>query len=657
MTTHANFYMKTSLPFCGRMNVASEPLTDCKHAVALLRGLNLQREYGQFCDCVIQLHINPGRLFLAHKSVLAASSPVLASLLTSQGALLDLQSPCLSPETMEYLLDFIYTGKLPPKSQEDSVLSVAVDLQMQELQYALIFRRSTLSEFLNIQDKLDRKRPYPEEQHEEGNLMSPSFPHRSKRPLTSCSSCEAVPVIRHASACGKLSPMQESSTPNYDLDIASDQHGRESDSRQSVHLPSYRHKQIIDHNFQNMDKNDDNSFEPVSKRAKVVSHVLPPDVLCHQTETPKDFEDELLESGSDAFVKTSITVSPKTVCVSAQIRHARHKEEDLSPHAKASRGLILSDASRNDDHHGHLHLNNSHYEHIDDASHRFRPMENDPSKSHASLEFSDVSANIPVDSSDISEAHVEPGQRNVLCHLQSEDDQPYAVHVAISREKYHQGVDMQTCRSSDSKPLFDLDRCNAQDPGVSNHSITADSHVVLESARDDRSSTSETSSIDQEEDYDLFGPQISSMHTYLGQVRYHCISREPRSSDSDEDGLYGTPADTASRKLPADTASSTVSGIPLSEASAGEPSTGTLDLGKAQPNPGLNLVAQPYQCTMCDRAFSQRGSLNRHMRSHLGVRPYSCPQCPMTFSRQYRVTEHMRVHQRGCEDLQRAGPT
>uniref|UniRef100_A0A3B5AR67 C2H2-type domain-containing protein n=1 Tax=Stegastes partitus TaxID=144197 RepID=A0A3B5AR67_9TELE len=54
----------------------------------------------------------------------------------------------------------------------------------------------------------------------------------------------------------------------------------------------------------------------------------------------------------------------------------------------------------------------------------------------------------------------------------------------------------------------------------------------------------------------------------------------------------------------------------------------------------------PFQCSLCDRSFSQRGSLNRHVRSHLGVRPFPCPHCPMTFSRQYRVTEHMRVHQR-----------
>lgn len=54
----------------------------------------------------------------------------------------------------------------------------------------------------------------------------------------------------------------------------------------------------------------------------------------------------------------------------------------------------------------------------------------------------------------------------------------------------------------------------------------------------------------------------------------------------------------------------------------------------------------PFQCSMCHRSFSQRGSLNRHMRSHLGIRPFPCPRCPMTFSRQYRVSEHMRVHQR-----------
>uniref|UniRef100_A0A3Q1EK05 C2H2-type domain-containing protein n=1 Tax=Acanthochromis polyacanthus TaxID=80966 RepID=A0A3Q1EK05_9TELE len=46
---------------------------------------------------------------------------------------------------------------------------------------------------------------------------------------------------------------------------------------------------------------------------------------------------------------------------------------------------------------------------------------------------------------------------------------------------------------------------------------------------------------------------------------------------------------------------------------------------------------QPFQCSLCDRSFSQRGSLNRHVRSHLGVRPFPCPHCPMTFSRLFLI--------------------
>lgn len=65
-----------------------------------------------------------------------------------------------------------------------------------------------------------------------------------------------------------------------------------------------------------------------------------------------------------------------------------------------------------------------------------------------------------------------------------------------------------------------------------------------------------------------------------------------------------------------------------------------------KPASALSPAHHLFQCSLCDRSFSQRGSLNRHVRSHLGVRPFSCPFCPMTFSRQYRVTEHMRVHQR-----------
>lgn len=467
--------------------------------------------------------------------------------------------------------------------------------------------------------------------------MSPSYPHRPEEPLPSCLSCEAVPVIQHASACRKLSPMQQSSTTCFDVNVVSDLHRRESNSSQIMHFPSGCN--LDDYKFQRIDKNDDNLYEPVCKKVKVASQMRPSDGA-HHNESPKDFDDELLESRSGASVNTSIAVSPQTVFVSAQIRPARKKEEDL----------------RNNGSQSHQHLNKA-YEHSDDASDRYRLAENEHSVPCASLDFSEASASIPVDSSHcISGRHVEPGQDNVLCSMESEADKPYAVHLAVSREKYTQFVDIKTSRSSsDFKSWFDLDRCNAQGPIVSNYNITADTPTVHESGRDDRSSISESSSIEQEDDFDLFSPQIPGVHTYQGQVRYHCLSEEPQqvtgSSDSDEEGLYAAPLDGAG------STHGSGAGTALSKTSAHEPSVGTFDTGKAQTNSGLNLAAQPYQCTMCDRAFSQRGSLNRHMRSHLGVRPYSCPQCPMTFSRQYRVTEHMRVHQRGCEDLQRSGPT
>uniref|UniRef100_A0AAV2LP95 C2H2-type domain-containing protein n=1 Tax=Knipowitschia caucasica TaxID=637954 RepID=A0AAV2LP95_KNICA len=63
---------------------------------------------------------------------------------------------------------------------------------------------------------------------------------------------------------------------------------------------------------------------------------------------------------------------------------------------------------------------------------------------------------------------------------------------------------------------------------------------------------------------------------------------------------------------------------------------------------GQGQIFPVHKCSLCERSFSQRGSLNRHVKSHLGVRPFPCPQCPMSFSRQYRVTEHMRVHQRSA---------
>ncbi|XP_039649987.1 uncharacterized protein LOC120555386 isoform X3 [Perca fluviatilis] len=69
-------------------------------AASLLASLNLQRGRAQFCDCVVRQRQNLSQLHPAHRCVLAASSPVLASILSSSGALVELQAPCLSDSVL-----------------------------------------------------------------------------------------------------------------------------------------------------------------------------------------------------------------------------------------------------------------------------------------------------------------------------------------------------------------------------------------------------------------------------------------------------------------------------------------------------------------------------------------------------------------------------
>ncbi|XP_043940031.1 hypermethylated in cancer 2 protein-like [Protopterus annectens] len=76
------------------------------------------------------------------------------------------------------------------------------------------------------------------------------------------------------------------------------------------------------------------------------------------------------------------------------------------------------------------------------------------------------------------------------------------------------------------------------------------------------------------------------------------------------------------------------------------PSTESIRSTQLQTSQGkhTNNIPRFHVCDICGKEFTQRGTLNRHMRSHMGVKPYTCSQCGMKFTRQYRVAEHMKVH-------------
>ncbi|CAL4175917.1 unnamed protein product, partial [Meganyctiphanes norvegica] len=53
---------------------------------------------------------------------------------------------------------------------------------------------------------------------------------------------------------------------------------------------------------------------------------------------------------------------------------------------------------------------------------------------------------------------------------------------------------------------------------------------------------------------------------------------------------------------------------------------------------------KPYQCCQCDKAFLQKSELLSHQRTHTVEKLYQCSQCAKTFSNKNSLINHQRTH-------------
>lgn len=588
----------------------------------LLKRLNCQRVEGQFCDCVIRTPLQPGsdRLYLAHRNILAASSPILASLLTTTGALLDLQDPCLTVEVLGSLLDYIYTGTLPPPHQDLSLMSAATYLKMEDLQQSLKTRMDAAGQSAEFEwtagsrhPHLKRKKISDQQTYKKKDVSPSQWP---LFPL----SCEVVPVICHSRTIGRP-PLLADDLPQGHL---ASSHGR---TEKGSEVSCQQHCLHIS-DLERDEVDEAVLCQPRSKHSK-----------CASTSTESSSVQKIVVGASEEAAYNS---RGERVSLGSSRLHSSGK-------AVLAQSVVCSNL-------GSEYLLSSQYETTGQKGNSSHSSSN----IHISME---CHGNPTSDHSSTRRQTLDLGHHSVSTCDQAEPKTeeissfrcsfPIFENISGADDVIADSFQNRLGPNFTSRPCSLIEDIQWMEPGRG---------PKIHPRRKNRPEEMAT----EDSRHDI---TTSDMYKYQGQVLYHCVPRETHLpapfSESDEDSPLSSPnhsprQDSSLFRHPLDISSRQTSYSPQLDIATNPLSAASTDLSGSAV--GVNVPGsgggggQPHQCSLCERAFSQRGSLNRHLRSHLGVRPYSCPQCPMSFSRQYRVTEHMRVHQRGLEDLHKTGP-
>ncbi|KRF84444.1 oocyte zinc finger protein XlCOF19 [Drosophila virilis] len=58
----------------------------------------------------------------------------------------------------------------------------------------------------------------------------------------------------------------------------------------------------------------------------------------------------------------------------------------------------------------------------------------------------------------------------------------------------------------------------------------------------------------------------------------------------------------------------------------------------------IHTGERPYKCSYCPMAFTDHSDAQKHIRSHTGERPFKCPHCPMDFMQKPHLNNHIKRH-------------
>nr|XP_054588137.1 ras-responsive element-binding protein 1 isoform X1 [Nothobranchius furzeri] len=683
------------------------------YSASLMKHLNLQRGRGQFCDCVLRQ--NSDQVYPVHRCVLAASSPVLASILSSTGALVELQDPCLSESVIVFLLDYIYTGILPSslsQQQYHRLLTAARHLQIKELQEALRAAwKQLIAEDISSNGAVIHTFDDPPlisqtvqgssnvGVFEEAQINSAGLDSRFKGGGKDCDRPYGKTLKIPNSSCSlesvdRVNAHDAKDVPHFAQDLM--QNGCA--SSEGCDLPGANQGEL---------KNEAKSSSFVNS-----------DILqrCTEGELPRKSEGRRRSSSSSSssshlwcgavpVIRYSRRASVLQLAEAWEV--SQFISSNTTPVSRSSstdndnsvKGVTTNEAGSQDS--GNHNKENVCTIHPDlcnnysgSISHQLIPNSNEqsckglaPNTDHTEQALHDSSQSKGLKHQMESDFDRLPSK---LRHLDC-----YEWNVSPTREAKEQiknwGLvdpfpvqDSETGSDSCSEDSLEVEakeehdfsgkflletdtqdnRCDLNGPETNwypskretisiqqenkPNSTSNAPEAGLDDAPGPRNSTSTKSTescsyvediygtIDQRCYGNLHSEWLPHPDAHLSADRHSKPVSSHNSGDSSDEGEAGSSAvspphgpDSVQTSMPPTSSVCKPLGLPADRSAH-----------LSSPN------HQPLQCSLCDRSFSQRGSLNRHVRSHLGVRPFPCPRCPMTFSRQYRVTEHMRVHLR-----------